>query len=147
MAKRKKYLSGKYTPINPDKYKGTYPIHYRSQWEVALMRIFDKHPDVVSWASESVRIPYKHPITGKTTIYVPDFLAIYEDKNGKRHQEIIEVKPASQSKLTEAKSRYDKISLAVNLSKWSAASSWCRHRGLKFRVINENEIFQNPKKK
>jgi len=143
---KKKYMSGDYTPINPEKYKGTYPIRWRSSWEVALMRVFDKHPDVVAWASESIQIPYMHPIMNKVRMYIPDFLVVYEDKNGNRRQEIIEVKPASQTHLSEAKSRYEKVSLAVNAAKWKAAGQWCSNRGIKFRVINENEIFNKPKK-
>ena len=143
---KKKFMSGEYTPINPDKYKGTHPIRWRSSWEVALMRVFDKHPDVVAWGSESIQIPYMHPISKKVRMYIPDFFVVYEDKHVNRRQEIIEVKPSSQTHLTEAKSRYDKISLAINAAKWKAASEWCKNRGLKFRVINENEIFNKPKK-
>lgn len=146
MAKRK-YMSGDYTPINPDKYKGTHPIRWRSSWEVALMRIFDKHPDVVAWGSESIKIPYQNPITKKTANYIPDFFVVYQDKQGNRKQEVIEVKPSSQTHMTEAKSRYDKISLAINAAKWKAAGAWCSNRGLRFRVINENEIFNKPKKR
>jgi len=146
MAKKKKFMSGEYTPINPDKYKGTYPIRWRSSWEVALMRVFDKHPDVVAWASESIKIPYLNPITKKVANYIPDFLVVYEDKNGNRRKELIEVKPSAQTHITEAKSRYEKVSLAINAAKWKSAAAWCRNHGISFRVINENEIFNKPKK-
>ena len=146
MPRKKKFLSGDYEPINPDKYKGSYPIRWRSTWELQLMRTFDKHPDVVAWASESIKIPYQNPLTGKVSQYIPDFLVVYEDKNGNRKNELIEVKPASQTHLTEAKSRYDKVSLAVNAAKWQAAAAFCKNHGLNFRVINENDIFNKPKK-
>lgn len=142
----RKSLKGDYTPVNPEKYKGTYPIRWRSSWELALMRVFDKHPDVVAWASETIRIPYRNPITKKISNYIPDFFVVYQDKNGNKRQEIVEVKPSSQSNLKEAKSRYEKVSLAINAAKWQAATTWCSSRGLKFRVINENEIFNKPKK-
>lgn len=146
MAKKPKYNRGEYTPMNPDKYKGTYPIQARSSWELALMRTFDKHPDVIAWGSETIKIPYLNPITNKGSMYIPDFFVVYEDKNGNRKQEIIEVKPASQTHITEAKSRFDKVHFAVNMAKWKAAARFCRNKGLTFRVINENEIFRNPKK-
>jgi len=140
----KNTLKGEFVPKNPSKYTGKYPIIYRSSWELTAMRKFDSHPDVIAWASESIKIPYRNPITGKGSMYVPDFLVIFEDKNGKRRQELVEVKPRSQTIVTEAKSKYDKISLAINLAKWKAAGSWCKKHGLVFRIINENEIYRRP---
>jgi hypothetical protein len=46
----------------------------------AFMRLCDEHPNVYQWASEAIKIPYRHPITGKYTIYVPDFFIVYMDK-------------------------------------------------------------------
>lgn len=149
MAKKRtrRTSKGQYTPANPEKYKGTYPIVYRSSWELVLMRFFDKHPDVSSWASETIQIPYQHPITKQVKNYIPDFFVEYCDKNGNKRQEVIEVKPASQSHISEAKSRYEKVSLAINAAKWKAAGAWCKNRGLTFRVMNENEMFNKPKKR
>ena len=147
MAKRRQTSKGQYEPMNADKYKGTYPIIYRSSWELTMMRFFDKHPDVVAWASETIQIPYMHPIQKKVKMYVPDFLVVYQDKNGKRRQEVIEVKPAGQASLKEAKSTYQKVSLAINAAKWQAAGQWCKNRGLTFRVMTENDMFNNPKKR
>ena len=45
------------------------------------MRLCDEHPNVAKWASESIKIPYRHPFTGKYTVYVPDFFVVYVDKN------------------------------------------------------------------
>jgi hypothetical protein len=146
MASRRKALNGKFTPTNPGKYVGTYPIVYRSTWELAFMRMADKHSSVISWASESIRIPYLNPVTRKGSMYVPDFLMVYEDSKGNRHQELIEVKPASQTFVAEAKSRYDKVSLAINAAKWKAAASWCKKHGLTFKIINESDIFVNHKR-
>jgi len=33
------------------------------------------------------------------------------------------------------------------MAKWEAAKAWCKQRGIIFRVINENDIFHNGKKK
>jgi hypothetical protein len=138
-------IGGKYDPINPAKYVGTYPIIYRSSWELAFMRMADKHPNIVSWASEPVKIPYYNPVRGKYTVYVPDFLIVYEDRNGKRHQEMIEIKPRSQTFLHEAKSKKDQLSAAVNMAKWKMAGSWCAKHNIRFRVINEDDIFMKSK--
>lgn len=147
MARRRKYISGIYTPINPDKYKGLHAPRYRSGWELVLFRLADKHPNVISWASESIKIPYRNPITRKMSIYVPDILMTYEDKYGKRRSELIEIKPSKHTHLKEAKSVYDKIQTAINAAKWKACQAWCKKHGLTFRVINENQIFEKKKKK
>ena len=43
------------------------------------MRFCDEHPGVTQWASEAIKIPYRNPLTGKNTIYVPDFFISYSD--------------------------------------------------------------------
>jgi hypothetical protein len=146
MARRRQTAKGQYEPANPEKYKGSYPIVYRSSWELTMMRYFDKHPDVAAWASETIQIPYMHPVKKKVKMYIPDFFVVYVDKNGKKRQEIIEVKPAGQASLKEAKSTYQKVSLAINTAKWNAAQQWCSNRNLRFRVITENDMFNKPKK-
>ena len=90
---------------NPDKYIGGKTPLYRSSWEFAFMRFCDESPSIQKWASESIRIPYRHPFTGKFTIYVPDFFIAYADKNGKQHAEVIEIKPENQTLLEKAKSK------------------------------------------
>ena len=146
MAKRRQTAKGQYEPNNPEKYKGSFPIVYRSSWELTMMRYFDKHPDVSAWASETIQIPYMHPIKKKVAMYIPDFFVEYVDKQGNKRQELIEVKPAGQASLKEAKSTYQKVSLAINTAKWNAAQQWCRNRNLRFRVITENDMFNKPKK-
>ena len=78
------YLQGIFTPTNPDKYIGHTDPRYRSGWELTVMRFCDNHPSIIGWASESLRIPYRNPFTGKQTVYVPDFLITYQDKNGNK---------------------------------------------------------------
>ncbi len=147
MKSRKKYNSGVYTPKNAEKYKGNHAPRYRSSWELMFCRMCDHHPNIISWASESIKIPYYNPITRKNSKYIPDFLIVYKDKNGNRKQELIEIKPSKHTHLTEAKSTYDKIQLAINAAKWKACAAWCKKHGITFRVINENQIFETKKKK
>ena len=92
-----KYAQGKYTLKNPEKYMANRQPTYRSSWEFAFMQFCDNHPAVAKWASEAIKIPYRNPLTGKQTIYVPDFFIAYADRGGKQKVELIEVKPANQT--------------------------------------------------
>ena len=144
-----KFQNGKFIPSNPDKYLGKRTPHYRSGWELAVMRMCDNHPAILGWGSETRRIPYKNPLTGKMSTYVPDLLLVYKDKKGQNHAEMVEIKPASQT-LSEARTQAQKAAAVVNHSKWAAAHAWCKSQGMSFRVITENQIFnkpQNSKKK
>ena len=60
-----RYSQGKYSIQNPDKFVGTQQPFARSSWEMAFMRFCDSHPNITKWASENVKIPYRHPFTGK----------------------------------------------------------------------------------
>ena len=93
-----RWSQGLYQPKNPSKYVGKKTPKYRSSWEWAFMRFCDNNPAVTQWASESIQIPYRHPLTGKNTIYVPDFFIVYNDKKQKKVAELIEVKPNNQAK-------------------------------------------------
>lgn len=142
-----RYTQGTFTPANPDKYVGTYPIVARSSWEFAVMRMADKHPAIIQWASEPVKIPYYNPVKQRQSVYVPDFLFVYEDRRGQRHAELIEVKPSSQSRLSERQDLHTRVQVAINAAKWSQAQKWCKRNGLRFRVIDETHIFRNHRPK
>ena len=141
------YVQGQYKPINPAKYVGTYPIVFRSSWEFKVMQLFDTNPSISSWASESLKIPYKNPFTGKYTVYVPDFVVTYVDAKGNQKAEIIEVKPAKETFLEQAKSQKAKAAVALNTYKWAAAQAFAKSHGMTFRVMNEGHIYNNPKGK
>jgi hypothetical protein len=112
------------------------------------MKMCDEHSSVTKWASEAVQIPYRNPLTGKYTIYVPDFFIAYADRGGKQYVELIEVKPANQTiKEKVGRSRHNQAAWIVNQAKWEAASAWCRQQGIKFRVINEGDMFHQGKKR
>lgn len=142
-----KYSQGIYTIQNPEKYAGTKPPFARSSWETAFMRFCDQHPNIKKWASENVKIPYRHPFTGKVTNYVPDFMVQYEDKNGKVRVELIEIKPKSQTVIENAKGAGDKMATQVNAVKWTAAMEWAKNKGIHFKVITEDQIFRNKPKR
>lgn len=138
-----RFAQGIYTVANPEKYVGKRRPRYRSSWEHAFMRFCDTNEHVLQWASESISIPYRNPLTGKLTHYVPDFLVVYRNKNQEIRAELVEIKPSKQSMLSEKMSRKDRAAVAVNMAKWDAATKWCKRQGLTFRVVTENEIFRN----
>lgn len=143
-----KFAQSRFVMKNPEKYAGTKTPLARSSWEFVFMKMLDEHPGVVNWASESIQIPYRDPFTGKYTIYVPDFFINYSDKDGKSHAELIEVKPASQTLIEKVgKSQYNQQQYIKNMAKWEAAAAWCRQKGIKFRVVNEGEIFHQGAKR
>jgi hypothetical protein len=143
-----KFSKGVYTIKHPEKYVGNKSPIYRSSWEFTVMSFFDNNPAVQQWSSEPIKIPYKDPLTGKHTVYVPDFLCTYIDKNNKKHAELWEVKPARQSIIEKVgKNPYDQAQYVKNQAKWAAAAQWCQQQGVKFRIINEGDIFHNPSKK
>ena len=144
----KQFAQGKYTLKNPNKYVGRRTPTYRSSWEHAFMRLCDEHPNVYQWASESIKIPYRHPFSGKYTVYVPDFFIVYMDKDGKKHAEMIEVKPASQMTMEGAgRSMGKRKQVVINQAKWEAANAYARQRKIRFRVVSEEQLFHNGSRK
>jgi hypothetical protein len=141
-----KFAQGVFRPMNTDKYVGKGLPRYRSGWELAFMQFCDNNNHVLQWASESIVIPYRHPFTGRMTNYIPDFLVVYADKHGRQRAELVEIKPKKQSIIESKASNRDRAVVAVNYSKWDAATKWCRRQGLTFRVINEDQLFRNGKK-
>jgi hypothetical protein len=142
-----KYANGFYEMKNPQKYVGNKQPHYRSSWELAMMNFCDNNPNIQQWASEALHINYRNPFTGKNTIYVPDFLIVYVDKNGQKHGEVVEIKPTKETFMESAKSKRDKAMVALNAYKWDAARKFCATQGLTFRVVNESDIFHQGKKR
>jgi hypothetical protein len=128
--------SGRFTPKNPQKYVGNHRnIIYRSSWEARVMNWLDKSPDIISWASEELIIPYISPVDGKAHRYFPDFLVKVRDKQGSLNTLLIEVKPKRQATEPVKKSRITKqyirevVTYSVNQAKWKAANEYCLDRG------------------
>ncbi len=139
----RKWANGLYEMKNPDKYVGKKKPRYRSSWEWAFMRFCDNNPGITSWASESIQIPYRNPLTGRNTIYVPDFFIVYHNKKKQRIAELIEVKPNNQAKMESiGKNSQNRAAYIVNRAKWEAANKWAKHKGIRFRVITESDMFK-----
>ncbi len=112
------------------------------------MKMCDENPAIKQWASESVKIPYKDPLTGKATIYVPDFLVIFVDKHNNKRAELWEIKPVNQTfKESVGRNPYNQAQYVKNMVKWAAARAWCQQNNVTFRIITEKELYWNGKRK
>ena len=136
-----KYAQGKFQLQNPQKYVGNKTPTYRSSWEFVFMQFCDNNPAVLQWASEAVHINYRNPLTGKNTIYVPDFLMTYVDAGGQQHAEVVEVKPTKETTLEAAgKSPRAQAAAILNMAKWEAARNYCAQKNWKFVLMTEKEL-------
>jgi hypothetical protein len=112
------------------------------------MNFCDNNPAIQKWASEAIQIPYKDPLTNRQTVYVPDFFIQYLDKKNRLLVELIEIKPASQTILERVgKNKSNQAQYVKNQAKWAAASNWCKGQGIRFRVLNEQDLFYGSAKK
>lgn len=139
--------SGIFRPTNPAKYAGDHTnIIYRSTWEARVMSWLDKNPNVITWASEELTIPYVSPVDNRWHRYFPDFLVKVKDKDGKSKTLMLEVKPKKQTKAPTPQKRVTKryitevATWGVNQAKWKAAEEYCKDRGWEFRVITEDHL-------
>jgi len=136
------FRQGFYEVKNSQKYVGNGKPKFRSGWEMTFMMFLDSNDNVISWASEPVRIPYRNPLTGKMTMYVPDFIVTYRGPKETVRAELIEIKPKKQSLVESKMKDRDKAIVAVNYAKWASAQQWAKQNGLTFRVITEDDIFR-----
>ena len=137
-----KFARGKFVMTAPEKYVGVKVPIYRSSWEWSFMRFCDTNKNITKWASEAIQIPYRDPLTGRQTVYIPDFFIEYVDKQNRINVELIEVKPASQTILERVgKNKYNQAQFIKNQAKWAAANLWCKQQGIKLSILNENDLF------
>ena len=133
---------GKFRPENYKKYKGDYTkITYRSWWELKFMKYLDRQPNVLSWSSEEVIIPYKSPIDNKWHRYYPDFWV-----KTKQGETLVEIKPKKQTRPPKLnpknKRRYlnEVKTWGINEAKWKAAVSVCETKGWKWQIMTEDTL-------
>ena len=141
------FRQGTYEVRNTDKYVGNGKPKFRSSWEMTFMMFLDSNDNIINWASEPLSIPYRHPLTGKMTMYVPDFIVTYKGPNNTRKTELIEIKPKSQSVVEVKMKDREKAVIAVNYAKWDQATKWARQNGITFRVLTEENIFHQGSQK
>lgn len=138
---------GKFTPINPQKYRGdANNIIYRSSWEKRVMLWLDKHSQVTSWSSEEVIVPYKSPADGRFHRYFVDFYAQIRNKDGILKSYLLEIKPKKQAIEPQVKTRITKqyinevVTWSINQAKWKAATEYAKDRGWEFKVLTEDHL-------
>ena len=138
--------SGKFSPKNPQKYRGDFTnIVYRSTWECRVMTWLDNNDSIIEWGSEELVIPYRSPVDNRVHRYFPDFIAKMRQKNGLVMTYIIEVKPLAQTKQPVQKKKTRKYlqeaaTYVVNQEKWKAADIFCQEHGWKFMIMTEKEL-------
>lgn len=142
-----KTYKGFFKPKNPTKYKGNPSnIVYRSSWELKLMIRLDEDPNIISWGSEEIVIPYRSPIDNKIHRYFVDFIVTKINKDGSKETVLIEVKPEKQTKPPKIQKNITKKYLTevknwgVNEAKWKAAKEYCEDRKWKFYIFTEKEL-------
>ena len=139
---------GRYTPINPKKYKGNPSrIVYRSLWERKFMIYCDTNNSILEWGSEEVIIPYLSPWDGRVHRYFPDFYIKVREHNKTTKKYIIEIKPKKQCKPPVAtpkrktKKWFGEVKTwGINEAKWKYAIKWCENNGMEFKVLNEDHL-------
>ena len=73
---------------------------------------------------------------------------VYVDKNGKKHAELIEVKPMNQTSMEKAgRSVAKQKQVIINQAKWSAASDYSKQNRITFRVVSEEQLFHQGNRK
>jgi hypothetical protein len=141
---------GRYTPKNPQKYKGNAELCiFRSLWERKFMIFCDENSSVVEWSSEEIVVPYISPVDGRRHRYFVDFWVKVQSKEGDIKEYLIEVKPKAQTKQPEPpkSKRVSKSKLIemrnwmVNNAKWNAAREVCADKGWEFKILTEDNLF------
>tara|TARA_B100000029_G_C17045958_1_gene767720 strand:- start:159 stop:584 length:426 start_codon:yes stop_codon:yes gene_type:complete len=137
---------GKFRPQNPKKYKGDYTkIIYRSGWELKFMNYLDRQPEVISWSSEEVIIPYKSPIDNRFHRYYPDFWV-----KTLKGESLIEIKPKRQTQPPKENPKHRRRYLkevktwGINSAKFAAAEQFCKSKGWEWRIITD-DVFKLTK--
>jgi len=150
--KKTKYHTGHYTPKNPEKYKGNYPIVWRSSWELKFLKWVDSTPEILEYISETVFIHYFNPVKQRMARYFPDFIIKQKKKDGSIKRYLIEVKPHKETKppvrkqgKKKATLLYEQMSWAVNQAKWKQAQIWAKKHNMEFLIITEKSLFPHRK--
>jgi hypothetical protein len=146
LKRNSKFKQGIFTPQHKEKYKGSVPIYYRSSYELKFQKWADSNPNVLSWGSETIIIPYPNPLTGRISRYFTDFNITMRDKTGEIKKFLIEIKPSSQTVPPIQKNRktksllYQQSEYIKNQAKWQAATEWCIKKNMTFVILTEKHL-------
>jgi hypothetical protein len=107
------------------------------------MKYLDENPNVISWNSEEVIIPYISPKDNRPHRYFMDFWFASKTSDGSVKEFLVEIKPYNQTKPPIPKKRVTQSfknavdTYGVNIAKWEAAAAYAKSRGFIFRVLTE----------
>lgn len=141
--KRGKYCNaktGKYIPLNPQKYLGSELPIYKSELERLCMAYLDKNPMIMQWGYEPANVKYFDKASGRVRRYYIDFIAIANVGHAKKTI-WIEVKtreetlPPKNKKNLKAMSTY-----LTNTCKWEAAKLMAASKGYQFAILTEEQL-------
>ena len=142
--KKSKFIEGVFHPMYKDKYKGSFPIIYRSSWELGMFRFLDRSSACVSWGSESTVVQYF--FQGKAHRYFIDLTATMKTKDGIK-KFLIEIKPYRQTippvpspKKSKKTVITENFNYEKNMAKWQAAREYARVKGCEFIIFTEKDI-------
>lgn len=143
------YLQGKYSPINPKKYKGNVNnIIFRSSLELVAFKFCDTNPAIVFWSSEEMVIPYISPVDNRAHRYFMD-LKVWTKKPDSPELQVtlIEIKPKDQTKpprktanMKESTFNNAVRTWLVNQAKWTATKDLCAKRDWRFIIWTEEHL-------
>lgn len=164
------YYQSVYNVENVDKYVGSVDTktwrlttqfpHCRSSWEHKVAYWCDHNVNVLKWGFECVLIPYVG-MDNKRHKYIVDFYVELKQRNGNVSKQLWEVKPLKDgpiiingsfnysNKPKPPKTRHKKAmknymyamkQYITNCKKWQAVESFCKTRGMKFKVITEKDL-------
>ena len=126
------FVSGLYVPKYPEKYSSDVDkIIYRSSYELKAFEMIEEDENIISWESETIRIPYI--FNRKSHKYIVDLKI--ETKTGIK---LIEIKP--ESKVEYPKYNYLLEEYNQNQAKWNAAKEYCKERNWEFEIWTEKEL-------
>jgi hypothetical protein len=109
------------------------------------MRWADHNPNILSWGSESIIIPYQNPLTGNVSRYFVDNNITLKTKDGTIKKYLIEIKPSIQTlppkpcKNTKSLLRRQ-AEYVKNRAKWQAAEAWSKKKGYEFTILTEKHL-------
>lgn len=148
-----KCKSGVFNPLNKSKYKGLYPIIFRSSLELSFMQLCDSSSSIKEWSSETYIVDYISPKDNRKHRYYPDFLIKVEKEDSKLETIIIEIKPSTQTKKPKKPKRITSSSIsnynknlmvwAINNAKWGAAKKVAENLNYKFIILTEKWLESN----
>jgi hypothetical protein len=112
------------------------------------MEYLDRHPDVISWSSEEMVIPYLSPVDNQVHRYFPDMVVQRRNRDGSIKTIVVEIKPEAQTRPPKPSKKkapsprmiQEQVTYMVNQAKWESAQKFCDAKGWEFRVLTEKHL-------